>query len=233
MRAALVVFASILVLAARPIPLSAQQYAGPSTRFIGFSPVRPPGNNLDFRKALCFAVDREKVATSVAGLIARAQSAYSIQHPDLVGHDPSFRPCSYDPAKARQFFARSNEVGVALLVGPNPSPAAQKFNDAVAENIQNSLGTSVVIRPVDTRARSLFEQEVRGEVSVYISSWTSDGRDFGHPSMALSLAERFMAFDPELKAMVDKALPTKDGREVERYLVEVKTYMVPILFYIR
>ncbi len=49
--------------------------------------------------------------------------------------------------------------------------------------------------------------------------------------MALSLAERFIGFDPELKAMVEKALPTKDGREIERYLVEGKTYIIPILYF--
>ncbi len=232
MRGHLIALGLVLALASA-VPLSAQQFTGPSVRFIGFSPVRPPGNNPDFRTALCFAVDREKVAAAVAGLITRAQPAHSIQHPDLAGHVPSFRPCSYDPGRARESFTKSGEVGVALLVAPNPSPAAQKFNEAVAESIQNALGTPVTIRPVDTRARSLFDQEVRGEVPAYISSWTSDAKDTGYPSVVLSLAERFAGFDPDLKAMVERAMPTKDGREVERYLVEVKTYLVPILYFIR
>lgn len=71
-----------------------------------------PMNDVRFRKALNYAVDREAMLGTVVS--ANAIPAAQLPVPGISGHDPDLKPYPYDPEKAKALLAEARAAGVPV-----------------------------------------------------------------------------------------------------------------------
>ena len=73
--------------------------------YIGFNVDKPPFDDVNFRQALNYAVDKELISTQVYASLQKP--AYGIIPPKFPGHNSSLTGLRFDPNKARQLLAES------------------------------------------------------------------------------------------------------------------------------
>lgn len=78
---------------------------GFSISYVGFNVNEPPFDDMKFRQALNYAVDKELIADQVFFNLVKA--AYGILPPDFPGHSDNIAGLHYDGDKARQLLAES------------------------------------------------------------------------------------------------------------------------------
>jgi ABC-type transport system substrate-binding protein len=194
--------------------------------YIGFSASVPPGNNPDFRLALAYAVDKIAVASAVAAHYGVApRPAAGIDHPELPGYNPAVHGYPYDPARAKEFYARSGWNGpITVITSPLDTTFSETLGRAVTSTIQASLGVPVKIDSTSDFP-TLVSRATAGTAPIYMISWRTNTQDYGYPSFALGIAhERFLS-DPEVKARVD----ARDARSTEQMLLD-KGLILPLFF---
>lgn len=208
------------------VPPRSWSQTSPGLSFIGFSRTIPPGESLEFRLALAYAIDKAAVAKVVTGYTSGgARAAAGLQHPSLPGYNAAVRGHAYDPTRARQLYAQSGwTAAITIMVGPGTG-YAEALNVAVSDSVQRSLGVHV-----GTLRISSFEALVRetraGRVPIWMYGWRGVPRDFGYPSFALGLADAYFLADPEIKALVEK----RDVQALEQMLLE-RALIIPVVFY--
>jgi ABC-type transport system substrate-binding protein len=212
----------IMIMPGAPVQTVAQQ--NPNVlRYIGFSPT-PPGDKLECRQAIAYALNREAIASALSAqrLLGTGTPAYSIQSPRLLGYDASIRWPSYDPAKARESYAQCAWQDPLIITGGASTNAFQK---ALHQALQDSFRTALAVR-VDVQEadfNTMLSQISAGRLPVYSSGWIAVPQDFGYPSMPLGIAYDHIQ-DPEVRDLVSK----RDGPATEKMLLQ-KMWIIPIL----
>lgn len=198
-----------------------------ATDFLHFAPTLAPANNIAFRQALAYAIDRASVARSLVTLSPRVPvPATSIQHPKLPGYNPSVRGHVFDPEKAKVLFAQSGWTGpITILVGPQGNAFARVLAESVAQSIREVLEATVVLRPAEDFA-TLLRTFRQGAAPIAIFAWGSEVQDFGYPSFALGMAHEYFLTETDIKDLVDR----RDPHAVEQLLLD-RALLVPIVHY--
>jgi ABC-type transport system substrate-binding protein len=214
-----------LVLVFFLLPLRGQP-ALPTVRFIGFSTQLAPGDRLECRQAVAYALDREAVARAVAPHIRQTpRAAANFQHPALPGFDSGIRGYAYDPARAKELFGQCGFLGAfRILVGPSTSRFLEVYNEAVADSLRKALGVQVEWNRVSSFS-VLVQAAKAGSAPVWMFAWGAEPRDFGYPSIAMGIANELVS-DPEVKLLVQKG----DARAVEEMILQ-KALVVPVIYY--
>lgn len=125
-----------------------------ATAFIGFNHVAGPfAGNPVLRRALNFAVDRDRIAEVIQEGKDRATSA--ILPPGLPGHDSAGGPYRYDPEESRRLLAEAGYPGgeglpeLVYLTGSNE--AIRRYAEAVQSDMER-VGVRVRIRALEFAA---------------------------------------------------------------------------------
>lgn len=87
-------------------------YLDSETTWIRIDTRYAPMNDVRFRKALNYAVDREAMLGTVVS--ADAIPASQLPVPGIAGHDPNLKPYPYDPEKAKALLAEAKADGVPV-----------------------------------------------------------------------------------------------------------------------
>ena len=73
--------------------------------YIGFNLSEPPFDDVNFRRALAHAIDKETIALRV--LLELVVPATGILPPDFPGYNPAVQAPGFDPVKAQELMAQS------------------------------------------------------------------------------------------------------------------------------
>ena len=103
-------------------------------------PYYVPGfNNLDLRKAISLAIDRDQITKQVLNGTYRPADGWV--SPGLEGYQPDVcgEFCHFDPAKAKQYLAKSGFTG-KLTITSNADGGRKEPLEAACGSIKNALG---------------------------------------------------------------------------------------------
>ena len=114
-------------------------------------PEESPLKNLDVRKALTMAIDREGIAKSLYG--GYAEVANSPIPSVMLGYDPDAKPLPYDPEGAKDLLAKSGTGSLSLTLNSynatSTIPDVQKLAETVA-SLWQAIGVNVTMNLADS-----------------------------------------------------------------------------------
>jgi ABC-type transport system substrate-binding protein len=134
--------------------------------YIAFDHSHPALSNVDLRRALAHAVDRDALEREVPDNLVVARGG--IVPPALQGHTPDIVP-AFDPDAARASLERSGVGEVRLDVGGYES-WLHPFLETVAAGWREVLGVQTEIRPW-TREQAYAVPKLADLASIYVTGW--------------------------------------------------------------
>lgn len=148
-----------------------------STYYIGITMTREVlGENLHFRRALNYAVDREFICRQVLG--GTHSPAKGLFPPGLPGYNPDLEGYSYNPGRAAEELAAAgygpgNPPPMVELYF-NPGPPGQSIAEAVESDFRR-IGVQAQLTAVESAA--LYDATNRGVPDLFRLSWAADYPD--------------------------------------------------------
>jgi len=138
-----------------------------------------PFNNVNLRKALNAAIDRDAFINNVRGGVGKA--AYSWIPPGMPGYDASLgADYHFNVTKAKEFLTAAGYVDGSKVPELRLQYADTGINPTIAQFVQNqlkvNLGVNVSIEPMERKA---FTQAVNAEQ--YTCAWYGWGADYPDP----------------------------------------------------
>lgn len=134
--------------------------------YIAFDHTHPVTSNLELRRALAHAIDREALEGTVPANLAMARGG--IVPPALQGHTPDIVP-AFDPDLARACLERSGLVDVRLAVGGNET-WLHPFMERVTGMWRDVLGIESEVRPWTT-AEASSSPRLADLANAYFTGW--------------------------------------------------------------
>ena len=149
-----------------------------STSYIGFNVEEAPFDDVHFRRALNFAVDKQLVANAVFSDLVR--SATGVIPPGFVGFNPDLEGLAFDEEKAKEELAMSRYADpetrpriVITLPGTGGSPSLT--TEVVADMWRRTLEVDVEIQQVEW---ATFLQDLhRNRLQAFSLAWQADYPD--------------------------------------------------------
>ena len=151
-----------------------------STSYIGMNVDEPPFDDLKFRQAMNYAIDKEAIARDVmAGLVVPAEG---ILPPGFPGYNPDVQGYEYDPEKARQLLAESkygdnlDELPPIILTTPGSFGASVGLDlEVVLEMWRQNLGIEVEI--LRTEFATYLQDLIKRRFQMFEIGWIADYPD--------------------------------------------------------
>jgi ABC-type transport system substrate-binding protein len=141
--------------------------------YLGMNCQMAPFDDVRVRRALNYAIDKEKL---IAILNGRGVVAHGVLPPNLPGYDPNLRGYAYDPARARRLLEEAK-------IGPDFHPTlwlrADPTTVILAESIQQDLelvGIHLDLKPVAWGPLLEAIRQPRN-VELFLSGWEADFPD--------------------------------------------------------
>jgi oligopeptide transport system substrate-binding protein len=230
--------------------LSKELYIGPRlcSYYYGFNVTKPPMDNLLVRKALSYALDRQKLIDNV--LKGGQLPAWSFACPGIFGNvagNEDFPGITFDPAKAQELLAQAGYPGgagfpeIQLLF--NTSEAHQKIAEFVQAQWKEHLGIDL----------KLFNQEfsvylntvLEDAPQVYRHGWCADYPDQNnwvmevfHPEKSPNRSKWSGTAAEEFARLVEAGARASDPEERKQYYFEAEKILAvdeavicPIYYY--
>ena len=174
-----------------------------------------PLDNVLVRRAICHAIDRDRLEHVALGLCAHAQGAIP---PIMPGYNPSLHGYDFNPDKARELL---RQTGLALPLHTVLWHSTQENDLSGAQMIQADLGKvgiDLELKPA-TFAELVAAAQLRHKVPMHLNGWNvtlPDPKDFletlfdgrtitNNPTQNLSFYN-----NPEVNRLLDQALPEID-----------------------
>lgn len=197
---------------------------GTTVRYMGMNMDREPMNNMEFRRAVSKAIDRDAYIEHIDGLGQRTDSYAGT---GTFGYDPSAddKGVAYDPDGAREIIQQNGWVGEDIqLVASNSENSVD-----IATIIQaalDDLGLNVDLQLYD--GATSIERARAGEHDMYIAGYTSWGSsmlfDTLH-SLSIGDGSNMAQFsNAEFDAMLDEATATVDEEQRASILEEANLF---------
>ena len=207
----------------------AQVHTGPAnaTDFVVLNTQMPPFNDVDIRRAMNFAVDRDRVMQ----ILHRGGNAIPTCQqlpPNFPGYEPY---CPYtsdsgpegvwtasDVKKAKKLVLRSGTKGMSVVFGyPPNSPDWAALADYMAELLID-LGYRGTAKPVSAEDWDrMFRGSPRTKFQMTVGNWYPDypaASNFIAPFFACDGAASAGFCDPEIDAMIEEAIGAQAEDEV-------------------
>ena len=189
-----------------------------SLYFLGFNVTVPPFDEVDVRRAVSLAIDRDTLAGAV--LEGNVEPAHSASPPGLPEHNVlTCRSCVHSPATARRLFAEHDITELTLWFN----------NDGGHEAVAEEVAADLAAVGVTLRLRSLafpdyLEALQSGEPGLFRFGWSAESPQVGSMLEALfhstNVPERpgtggnYMHYaDERVDAALDEARAVEPGAE--------------------
>jgi peptide/nickel transport system substrate-binding protein len=187
-----------------------------------------PCHDKRVRQALAYAIDKELMRDRLYGPEVMEVKGWGAVTPSAIGYSPELDPFPFDPAKARQLLAEAGYPGgkgfAKLVINAYVTtslPLMVESAQLVAENWRRELGLEVEVKVSDETA---LKEEIRATENVFGQVvWRDDEArldasgnlrsQYGTPGRRDGPHN-----DPELFALVGKALAAFDPVEQEKVL---------------
>lgn len=146
--------------------------------YIGFNTKKPPFDDVNVRRAFCYAVDKQKIINIVLkGVVIPADG---ILPPSMPGYNDKLRGLTFDVAKARSLIASSKYGNVSnlppiTLTNSGLGGNIPEYLGAVIQDWRNNLGVEVSVRQLEPE---IFSYSIKEEVDqIFVSGWIADYPD--------------------------------------------------------
>jgi ABC-type transport system substrate-binding protein len=219
----------------------------PTLYFLGFNVTRPPFDDVEVRRALSSAINREALAMqTLEGDVSVSRAAVP---PPIPGARPIVcRSCTYEPDEARRIFAERKIATLDLWLNRGGG------HEQVAERIEQDLaevGVQLVVHseppPPEGTFGAYLDVLASGEAGLFRFGWTTE-----YPTMDAALrplfhststpangGENYMRYaNPQVDALLDQARATTDEsarrslyQQAERIAVGNDQAIIPLFTY--
>ncbi|MCJ7515980.1 MAG: ABC transporter substrate-binding protein, partial [Dehalococcoidia bacterium] len=146
--------------------------------YIGFNTQKPPFDDVNIRRAFCYAVDKERIIKII--LKDMMTKADGILPPSMPGYNENLQGLTYDVAKAKSLIA-SSKYGSASNLPPITLTNAgwgsniPEYLGAVLQDWRENLGVEVSVRELEPE---IFSYSLKEEADqMYVSGWIADYPD--------------------------------------------------------
>ncbi len=198
-------------------PFHNELYTFPELSFyyIGFNTNKPPFDDVNVRRAFCYAVNKEKIIKVI--LKDTMTKANGILPPGMPGYNDKLQGLNYDVAKAKSLIASSKYGSVSNLPPITITDAGlggniEQYLGALIQDWQENLGVEVKVRQLEPEIFSYYINEEADQM--FIGGWIADYPD---PQNFLDILFRTGAeyntgkySNPNVDALLDKAAVEKD-----------------------
>jgi oligopeptide transport system substrate-binding protein len=248
--------AGALAEASRQFPASSDDgYHGPGVLigptpvlyFLGFNVTRPPFDDVEVRRAISMAIDRE--ALRAATLEGNVSIARAVVPPPIPGaRDHACGACEHNVTEARRIFAERGITELELWFnrGGGHEQVAQRISQDLA-----TVGVGLRLRseppPPDGSFGAYLDILSSGEAGMFRFGWSAEYATmdavlfplFDSRSIPSSGGQNFMRYaNPEVDALLDRARATTDEalrrllyQQVEDLVLGRDQVIVPLFTY--
>ncbi len=202
--------------------------------YLAFDHTHPVTSNLEFRRALAYAIDREVLARVVPPNLIVATGG--VVPPVLQGHTPEIVP-RFDPERARQHLARS---GVDAEIGVGAVEEWAPIVEAVLASWRSALGLRVRLRTW-TAEEALGIRRLWDLVPIAVTGWLP-----GYPDPEYFLRLLFQSDSktneggfshPPFDELIERARQERSDRsrlelfhEADRMAVADRVALIPLVY---
>jgi ABC-type oligopeptide transport system substrate-binding subunit/class 3 adenylate cyclase len=203
--------------------------------YIRFDHTDPVTGNLELRRALAHAIDRDELAAACPANLALATGG--VVPPALQGHTPDIA-LRYDPDLARECLERSGYAGDLELTG---LAYWDEILNAIVRSWERTLGRTVVLRPLEGDAHLSHRAAGGDEGRIRITGWLP-----GYPDPEYYLRLLFQSTsrtneggfaDPVFDELIEAARQERSDRgrlerfhEADRYAVAERVAVIPLVY---
>ena len=148
------------------------------TSYVGFNVEQPPFDDVHFRRAMNYAVDKELIAEAV--LQGRVRPAHGPIPPGFIGFNPDLEPLGFDVDKAVEELNMSKYADPEtrpriLLTAAGTGGSPPTWLQAVADMWARNLGVEIEFQEVEW---ATFLQEIDNyKLQVFTLAWSPDYPD--------------------------------------------------------
>jgi oligopeptide transport system substrate-binding protein len=146
--------------------------------YIGFNTQKPPFDDVNIRRAFCYAVNKERIIKII--LKDMMTKADGILPPNMPGYNEKLQGLDYDVAKAKSLIASSKYGSVAnlppiMLTDSGLGGNIPEYLGAIIQDWRENLGVEVSVRQLEPE---IFNYHLREEADeMFISGWIADYPD--------------------------------------------------------
>ena len=161
-------------------PFYNELYTFPELSFfyIGFNTEKPPFDDVNIRRAFCYAVDKERIIkTILKGSLTKADG---IVPAGLPGYNTQLEGLTYDVDKAKSLIASSKYGGVAnlppiTLIDAGLGGNIDDYLGAILQDWKDNLGVEVSVRQLEPE---IYSYSLNEEVDqIFVQGWIADYPD--------------------------------------------------------
>jgi oligopeptide transport system substrate-binding protein len=146
--------------------------------YIGFNMQKPPFDDVNVRRAFCYAVDKERIIKVILKDVVT--KADGILPPTMPGYNEKLQGLNYDVARAKSLIASSKYGSVAnlppiTLTDSGLGGDIPEYLGAVLQDWRENLGVEVSIRQLEPE---IFNYNLKDEVDeMFMWGWIADYPD--------------------------------------------------------
>jgi oligopeptide transport system substrate-binding protein len=146
--------------------------------YIGFNTQKPPFDDVNIRRAFCYAVNKERIIKIILKDVMT--KADGILPPGMPGYNDKLQGLNYDVARAKSLIASSKYGSVANLPPITLTDAGlggniPEYLGAVLQDWRENLGVEVSVRQLEPE---IFNYNLKDEVDeMFMWGWVADYPD--------------------------------------------------------
>ena len=152
--------------------LYAVSYSTTSTEFLGVNNEKYPFNNIDFRKAIHHAINKQSIVDAV--YMGMASPAKSIVNPTVFGSNQSVKGYEYSLEKAKSYLEKSGIKDIKIGLISNDNPVRLQAAQIIQANLKD-IGIDVVIETLEWG--TYLQYTSQGKHNMFIGGWVSGTSD--------------------------------------------------------
>ena len=146
--------------------------------YIGFNTQKPPFDDVNIRRAFCYAVDKERIIKVILKDVMT--KADGILPSSMPGYNEKLQGLNYDVARAKSLIASSKYGSVSnlppiTLTNSGLGGNIPEYLGAVLQDWRENLGVEVSVRQLEPEIFSYFLREETDQM--YVSGWVADYPD--------------------------------------------------------
>jgi oligopeptide transport system substrate-binding protein len=186
-----------------------------SVFYIGFNTQKPPFDDVNVRRAFCYAVNKERIINII--FKDTETKADGILPPGLPGYNENLQGLTYDVAKAKSLIAASKYGSVSNLPPITITDSGlggniDQYLGAIIQDLKENLGVQVSVRQLEPE---IFNYNLENEADgMFVYGWIADYPD---PQNFLDILFHTGAeynignySNPDVDALLDRAGTEKD-----------------------
>jgi oligopeptide transport system substrate-binding protein len=149
-----------------------------SVLYIGFNTKKPPFDDVNVRRAFCYAVNKERIVKII--FKDTVTQADGILPPGIPGYNENLQGLTYDIAKAKSLIAASKYGSVSNLPPITVTDSGlggdiDEYLGAIIQDWKENLGVQVSVRQLEPE---LYNYHLKDEVDqIFVFAWIADYPD--------------------------------------------------------